>query len=81
MLNIPHEKIINKTIDSGAIIKLPEGDGDLKFVVKRIEMNEHETVVYFDFNTDLEAPMGFQMALVRSNGEAYLEPEPDRRQC
>ncbi|WP_274648830.1 hypothetical protein [Paenibacillus humicola] len=71
------EKILTKTIEPGAIIKLPEEDGDLSFVVKRIEMNEHETVVFFDFNTEQEAPMGFQMALVRSNGEAHLKPEPD----
>lgn len=70
-------KVQMKTIESRKKIKLPEEDGELTFVVKRIEMNEHGTVVYFDFNTKQEAPMGFQMALVRSNGQAHLEPEPE----
>jgi hypothetical protein len=71
------EKILNKTIEPAAMIKLPEEDGELTFVVKRIVMNEHETVVYFDFNTHQEAPMGFQMALIRSNEKTQLEPEPN----
>jgi hypothetical protein len=73
----PSGQIQNKTIDSGAKINLPADNGDVTLIVKRIEMNDHETLVYFDFNTDQEAPMGFLMALGRSIGETHLEPEPD----
>lgn len=70
----PSGTVHMRTIESGETIKLPTEDGDLQFVLKRIEMNEHETKVYFDFITNLEAPMGYQMSLARSNDSAHPEP-------
>ena len=43
-------------------------------------MNENDTKVYFDFDTDLDAPMGFQMSLARSNDHTLPEPALDVEQ-
>jgi hypothetical protein len=70
----PPNEVQVKTIDVGAVVKLPTEKGKLTFVLKNIEMNERGTQVNFDFLTDLEAPMGFQMSLARSAGERQHEP-------
>jgi hypothetical protein len=67
----PSDKVQTKTIESEAQIKLPTEDGDLTFVLKRIEMNEHETKVYFEFDTNLEAPMGFQISLASPTDDIH----------
>jgi hypothetical protein len=73
----PPDAVQIKTIEHEVKTQLPTEKGELTFVLKRIEMNEHETKVYFDFLTDLEAPLGFQMSLARSAGNSEIAPEPN----
>jgi hypothetical protein len=67
----PAGKVQTKTIKTKAEIKLPTENGDLTFVLKSIEMNDHETKVYFEFVTDLDASMGFQISLASSNDDIH----------
>jgi hypothetical protein len=70
-IKYPADKVQTKTFKTDAEIKLPTENGDLTFALKSIEMNEHETKVYFEFVTDLNAPMGFQISLAGSNEDIH----------
>lgn len=70
----PPGQTLVKTIEFGGKVDLPSDPGVASMTIKRIEFTEKHTKVFFDIQTDQMAPMGFQMALVRSNG--ITDPGP-----